>query len=197
MLAAACRWLDTRIITLCTGTRDPDDMWRGIPDNVQASVWSDLVERMRRGGARSPTAYEVTLAFEPEMDNVVNSAVKARRLLDEIGSPWLKVVIDPANLFQPGELPRMKEILDEAFELLGSDIVLAHAKELGAGRPRPATLAPGNGECLDSGPSTWAWLRKIGVRRHADPARAARARGCPVDSRFFAPKLGGSAVGES
>ena len=27
VLAAACRWLDTRIITLCTGTLDPDDMW--------------------------------------------------------------------------------------------------------------------------------------------------------------------------
>src|SRR5438270_12870509 len=70
------------------------------------------------------------LAFEPEMSNVVGSARKARRLLDEIGSPHLKVTIDPANLFHAGELPRMKEILDEAFALLGNDIVLAHAKDL-------------------------------------------------------------------
>src|SRR6185437_16191308 len=28
ILAAACRWLDTRIITLCTGTRDAEDMWK-------------------------------------------------------------------------------------------------------------------------------------------------------------------------
>jgi sugar phosphate isomerase/epimerase len=72
----------------------------------------------------------VTLAFEPEVSNVIDSAVKARRLLDELGSPRLKVVIDPANLFHAGELPRMSEILDEAFALLGRDIVLAHAKDL-------------------------------------------------------------------
>ena len=73
---------------------------------------------------------KVVLAFEPEMSNVAGSARKARRLLDEIASPHLKVTIDPANLFHTGELPRMKEILDEAFALLGRDIVLAHAKDL-------------------------------------------------------------------
>ena len=55
---------------------------------------------------------------------------KARRLLDEIASPHLKVTIDPANMFPAGELPRMREILDEAFALVGKDIVLAHAKDL-------------------------------------------------------------------
>ena len=38
--------------------------------------------------------------------------------------------MDAANLFHGGELPRMKEILEEAFALLGKDIVLAHAKDL-------------------------------------------------------------------
>jgi len=61
----------------------------------------------------------VVLAFEPEVNNVVDSAQKARQLLDEIGSPFLKVTIDAANLFHAGELPRMKEILDEAFALVG------------------------------------------------------------------------------
>jgi sugar phosphate isomerase/epimerase len=60
----------------------------------------------------------------------VDSAQKARRLMDEIGSPYLKVTFDAANLFHTGELPRMKEILEEAFALIGRDIVLAHAKDL-------------------------------------------------------------------
>ena len=34
VLAAACRWLDTRIITLCTGSLDPHDMWKWHPENV-------------------------------------------------------------------------------------------------------------------------------------------------------------------
>ncbi len=74
--------------------------------------------------------FGVTLGFEPEVNNVVDSAQKARRLLDEIGSPHLKVTMDAANLFHAGELPRMSEILDEAFALVGKDIVMAHAKDL-------------------------------------------------------------------
>ncbi|MGN6102484.1 MAG: sugar phosphate isomerase/epimerase family protein, partial [Devosia sp.] len=52
------------------------------------------------------------------------------KLLDEIASPNLKIIMDGANIFQHGELPRMGEKLDEAFDLLGADIVLAHAKDL-------------------------------------------------------------------
>jgi len=44
-------------------------------------------------------ACDVTLAFEPEVANVIDSARKGRRLLDEMRSPRLKVVMDAANLF--------------------------------------------------------------------------------------------------
>jgi sugar phosphate isomerase/epimerase len=128
VLAAACRWLDTRIITLCTGTLDREDMWRWNPENVRKSTWDELVQTMREA-ATIADRHEVTLAFEPELNNVVNSVMRARRLLDEVDSPWLKVVIDPANLVRPGELDRLPEILDEACDWLGPDIVLAHAKE--------------------------------------------------------------------
>ena len=74
--------------------------------------------------------YHVVMAFEPEVSNVVDSALKGRRLLDEMESPYLKVVMDPANIFHRGELPRMGEILDEAFALLGEDISFGHAKDL-------------------------------------------------------------------
>ena len=72
----------------------------------------------------------MTLAFEPEVNNVVDSAKKARRLLDEVGSPLLKVTMDAANLFHAGELAHMSDVLDQAFALVGRDIVMAHAKDL-------------------------------------------------------------------
>jgi len=129
VLASNCRALGASIITLCTGTRDPNDMWRRHPDNDSKESWGDLVRSLRTA-LEATEPFAVTLAFEPEVSNVIDSAIKARRLLDEIGSPRLKVVIDAANLFHAGELPRMSEILDQAFELLGRDIVLAHAKDL-------------------------------------------------------------------
>jgi sugar phosphate isomerase/epimerase len=70
------------------------------------------------------------MAFEPEVSNVIDSPQRARKMLDEVGSNALKVVMDGANIFHKGELPKMREILSEAFELLGKDIVLAHAKDL-------------------------------------------------------------------
>ena len=129
VLASAAVGLGTSVITLCTGTRDPDDMWRRHPDNDTPQAWRDLVESLTRA-VQIAEAADVTLGIEPEVSNVVDSASKARRLLDEIGSPRLKIVMDGANLFHAGELPQMREVLDGAFELLGSEIVLAHAKDL-------------------------------------------------------------------
>lgn len=129
VLAEACPAMGTSFIHVCTGTRDPTNIWRYHPDNRSPEAWRDMSACMREATDIARQA-NVVLAFEPEMSNVVDSARKARRLLDEIGSPHLKVTMDPANLFHTGELSRMTEILDEAFALVGKDIVLAHAKDL-------------------------------------------------------------------
>ncbi|GMU23286.1 MAG: hypothetical protein AMXMBFR13_33670 [Phycisphaerae bacterium] len=131
VLASACGSLGTRTITLCTGTRDPQDMWRHHPDNNTPEAWRDMIQTLAKAIDIAEGA-GVTLAFEPEVSNVVESAAKGRRLLDEIRSPRLKVIMDGANLFPAGTLPRMREILREAFELLGDEIVLVHAKDLSA-----------------------------------------------------------------
>lgn len=128
-LAAACEGLGTSVITLCTGTRNTESMWRSHPDNGTEEAWRDLVVSMHETAAIAEE-YGVTMAFEPEVSNVIDSAQRARRLLDEIGSPYLKVVMDGANIFHKGELPNMTAILTEAFDLLGNDIALAHAKDL-------------------------------------------------------------------
>ncbi len=129
MLAGICQELSTSRIHICSGTRDRASMWRGHPDNNLPSAWQDMVVCMREAADIARQA-GVVLGFEPEVNNVVDSAIKARRLLDEIGSPHLKVTMDAANLFHAGELPRMKEVLDEAFALVGKDVVMAHAKDL-------------------------------------------------------------------
>lgn len=128
-LASACSALGTSVITICTGSRDPISMWHRHPDNDSPEAWRDLVTEL--GEALTiAEQYGVTLAFEPEVNNVVDSALKGRRVLDEMQSRYLKVCIDGANLFHAGELPQMRAVLDRSFELLGADIVLAHAKDL-------------------------------------------------------------------
>jgi sugar phosphate isomerase/epimerase len=133
VLAGACDRLGTSTVTLCTGTRDPEDMWRRHQDNARPEAWRDLLATMQEA-LETADEYGVTLAFEPEAANVVDSAAKGRRLLDEMRSPRLKVVMDAANLFDAKDptrrLSRSEEILAEAFELLGGDLLLAHAKDV-------------------------------------------------------------------
>jgi sugar phosphate isomerase/epimerase len=129
LLASRCAQLGTLVITLCTGTRDTTSIWRRHPDNDLPEAWTDLVGTTRQA-VQIAEEYSVLLAFEPEVSNTVDSAQKARRLLDEIGSPNLKVTMDGANIYHAGELPRQHEILEEAFALLGPDIALAHAKDI-------------------------------------------------------------------
>ncbi len=146
VLDGACQRLGTSSVTLCTGTRNPEDMWRRHPDNVRPEAWRDLLATMQEA-LETAEEHGVTLAFEPETANVVDSAEKGRRLLDEMRSPRLKVIMDAANLFDAENparrLSRSGEILYEAFELLGGDLLLAHAKDVkGSGE----VVAAGKGD---------------------------------------------------
>lgn len=130
-LASACSAMGTSVITLCTGTCDPDDMWRWHPENASSQAWADLLSSME-AAVRIAEEEQVTLAFEPERANVVNTAAKGHALLKAMQSSRLKVVIDPANLIVPGDTGQMSQVLNEAFDLLGEYIVIAHAKDRGA-----------------------------------------------------------------
>ena len=130
-LAAACRPMGAGIISLSTGTRDPDDMWRRHPDNDTPAAWDDLLASVREALAIADAA-DVVLAFEPEPANVVRDARRARELLDTVRHPRLKVLLDPANIVA-GDLTRDPgDLLAEAIEGLGPDIATVHAKDIDA-----------------------------------------------------------------
>ena len=73
VLIGAARALGTSVVTLCTGTRDPEDMWRAHPDNAGREAWSDMLASIAHAVAVAE-AHDVTLAIEPEHGNVVSSA---------------------------------------------------------------------------------------------------------------------------
>jgi len=140
VLCEAARGLEIPVITLSSGSRHPRDMWGYHPGNAAADAWSDSRDSL---AALSTIAaeYGVVVAVEPEHANVLATAALARRMLDEIGAPELRIVFDAANLIDPGFATPdgMRSVITEAVGLLGPDIVLAHAKELAPGRrPVPA-----------------------------------------------------------
>ncbi len=141
VLAKACPVIGTRLITLCTGTRDADDQWRAHPDNATPEAWRDLLASMERAVVIAER-YDIDLGIEPEWANVVDSAVKARRLLAEIDSPRLKLVLDPANLAEVETPERRRAIVAEAIDLLADRLAMAHAKDRDA---RGEFVAAGRG----------------------------------------------------
>ncbi len=128
VLAKACSAMGTKTITLCTGTRDVEDQWRHHADNNSKEAWHDLCVEMAKA-LKIAEKNKIVLGIEPELGNVVNSAAKARMLLDEMQSDNLKIVFDAANLFEKCSVDEQRYIIASGIDILGDDIVMAHAKD--------------------------------------------------------------------
>jgi sugar phosphate isomerase/epimerase len=122
--------LGAEVVTLCSGTRDPDNMWRAHPGNLTDDAWTDLRRTLDELLAAAGEA-GVRLGIEPEPGNVVRDANRAAQLLDELGHDApIGIVLDPANLLSPETVPRQSEILAEAVDLLGTSVISVHAKDV-------------------------------------------------------------------
>lgn len=119
------------IVSLCSGTRSPEHLWHDDPANKTEAAWADMLDSMKRAAALAEK-YGITLAIETEAGNIIDTPEKARRVMDEVGSERLKMVLDAANLFHAGEArpEAMRPRLDEAMEYFGCDVVLAHGKDI-------------------------------------------------------------------
>ena len=145
VLARACRDMSCPILTLCTGTRSTESMWTWHQDNDSELAWQDMMRSMRSLMAIAER-YQITLGIETEAANIVSTPERARRLMDAFHSPFLKVVLDCANLFHRNTAfpENVRPTLKNAFDILGHDIILAHGKDIAAST-EIKFAAPGKG----------------------------------------------------
>src|SRR6201995_430829 len=101
-------------------------MWKWHPENDSTEAWNDMVQSIE-AALMTAEKNNLGLEFEPESENIVNSARRARKLLNDLRNSRLRIIIDPANLISLKS--NQREVLDEAFTLLGEAIVIAHAKD--------------------------------------------------------------------
>ena len=128
-IAANAAAIGTNLITLCTGTRDPADQWRHHPDNTTPEAWTDLLAAFETA-LQIADRHDLILGVEPELANVVSSPATARRLIDDMQSPRIRIILDPANLFETE--PDHSDIIARAIDLLADRICMAHAKDRAA-----------------------------------------------------------------
>ncbi len=102
-------------------------------------VLEELVEEAERWG--------VYVGLEAANGHLIATAQDLRRMLDEVPSSQIGVVIDPGNLLNESNFERQDEVIEEAFRLLGDRIVAGHAKDrCRAEDGRVLTAPAGQGE---------------------------------------------------
>jgi len=106
---------------------------------VMKSVMEELVEEAEKWG--------VFIGLEAANGHLIGTAQEIKRMLDEVPSSHIGVVLDPGNLMNSGNFSRQDDVIEEAFELLGNRIIAAHAKDIKRnGDQGVQAVPPGFGE---------------------------------------------------
>lgn len=98
------------------------------PEHYEAKGWEILratVEELTEEAEK----WGVFLALEGVCTHTLSTPAKMRRILDEVPSSAIGVVLDPCNWIGD-EAHRQDEIVDSAFNLFGDRIILAHLKDM-------------------------------------------------------------------
>lgn len=85
------------------------------------------------------------IAVEPVFTHIVSNAQRARKMLDEINSPNLRIILDPVNLLHESILDRRDYVLAEAAEVLGEETQILHLKDYVLEDGKIRSCAPGTG----------------------------------------------------
>jgi sugar phosphate isomerase/epimerase len=87
----------------------------------------------------------VLIAIEPVYKHIVYSAKQARKVLDQIQSPNLRIILDPVNLLDISNYEKQDEIIREAIELLHEEIDVVHIKDFIVENNQLKAVAAGEG----------------------------------------------------
>ncbi|MGH6961664.1 MAG: sugar phosphate isomerase/epimerase family protein [Dongiaceae bacterium] len=112
-----------------TGSYHPDDDWAPHPQNATPAAYDDLCGVMK-AASRIAEESGAVLLLEPSVGNVIDTPEKARRLLEDVDSPALGLVADPANYIDGGNIAQADAVLQHLFDVIGDHIHLAHAKDV-------------------------------------------------------------------
>jgi len=113
--------MDVRVFITEAGHYHSDAPAPPVEYHFQENVWKTMVATGRQL-AQLAEKHQTTILFEPFYRGFLASAKRTRLFLEEIGSPRLRALLDPANLLEINDL-------DEMFQQLGPWIDCLHAKD--------------------------------------------------------------------
>lgn len=119
-------WLGCGVVGTETGA--PNETYSYVPECHGEEALQTFI-----GNLRPIVKYAeqrgVVMAIEPVWRHIVYNPGRARRVLDEIGSPNLQIILDPVNLLDISNYQDQEAIVEEAIEVLGPDVAMVHLKD--------------------------------------------------------------------
>lgn len=115
------------------------------PENFTEEAFQRVVESVRWMVAEAER-FGVTVGIEAGLNHPLYTAGLTRRLLEEVPSRNLQVILDCANLLSPDNYLRQEDIIAEALDLLGDRIAILHLKDFRIEQGRLEIVPVGQGD---------------------------------------------------
>jgi sugar phosphate isomerase/epimerase len=132
ILQAALRlagWMGARGIDTGPGSMNPAGPWFPHPDNWTAQAENQLIRSLRECAKAAEDA-GVLLSLESHQLVTTRTPEIAARVLDAVGSPFVRCDYDSANWITLESIYDTTAALNAHFDLLGRHICSAHAKDI-------------------------------------------------------------------
>jgi sugar phosphate isomerase/epimerase len=113
--------MDVRTFINEAGHYEPEESKPGVPYYLRGEVWPGVVATGKRLAALAEK-HDATVLLEPYFGSFLTSAKRVRVFIEEIGSPRIRALLDPANLLELNDL-------EEMFAQLHPWIDCIHAKD--------------------------------------------------------------------
>ncbi len=136
-------WLGCGVVGTETGC--PNETYSFVPECHNEESLQLFIQNLRPV-VEYAEKMGVVIAIEPVARHIVSTPARARRVLDEIESPNLQIILDPVNLLAEWNYQDAKAIIDEAIELLGDDVAMVHIKDYKVIDGKLKSMAAGLGE---------------------------------------------------
>jgi sugar phosphate isomerase/epimerase len=108
----------------------PNGPWSPHPLNYAPATEERLVKSLREIAAACAD-YQLAIALECHVTTTLHSPEASRRIIERVGSDWIKVNLDPVNFVRDHLTAYdMTGLLNDLFDTLGSYALAAHIKDV-------------------------------------------------------------------
>ena len=131
--AAIAAALSAQHFLIRPGSRNPAGSWTPHRENHTAVSWSLFVETLSEV-AEGLESHSVIAVMESHLVSILKNPEACVRMVDEVGSPNLRIVMDYVNHFESlDQVYASKARLDHIFDVMGALSPVMHIKDISLG----------------------------------------------------------------